>query len=76
MDSKQAFELEQAQSRLKISDAELMQLARQIAHNAGMQSLAELSWFESRELIGVLDIFERGEAGRSFRRRESELIGA
>ncbi len=69
MEPSQAYELEKAQDRLKMSDGELMQLAREIAQNARLQSLAELGRVECDELIYVMDVFERGEVGRRMRQR-------
>ncbi len=46
MEPCQAYELEKAQRRLAMSDGELMALAREIAHNASLRSLAELGRVE------------------------------
>ncbi len=69
MEPCQAYELEKAQRRLAMSDGELMALAREIAHNASLRSLAELGRVECDELIYVMDVFERGEVGRRMRQR-------
>ncbi len=69
MEPAQAYELEKAQDRLKMSDGELMSLAREIAQNARLKSLAELGRVECEELIYVMDVFERGEVGRRMRQR-------
>jgi hypothetical protein len=74
MDPKQAFELEQVQRRVDASDAELLKLAREVAHSDTLQSLAELTWTEAQELIGVLDTFERARVRSEFSRREAELV--
>ncbi len=67
MEPHQTYELEKAQVRLKMSDGELMALAREIAQNASLRSLAELGRVECDELIFVMDVFERGEVGRRMR---------
>ncbi len=69
MDNQQQYELSRAQVRLCMSDGELLTLAREIAQEAGLQSLAELGYVETRELLYVLDVFERGEVGRRMRQR-------
>jgi len=71
----QAFELEQRVKRLGVSDGELLAMAREVAEESALQSLADLTRQQTSDLIVALDRFEHEEAGRQFRRRELAEIG-
>ena len=62
------------QRRLKMSDAELKQLAQELhpSDDNGLQSRLELDARESQALLGLVDQIERGEVERKFYR---ELAG-
>jgi len=70
MDPLQAHQIEQLQKRLEMSDGELLRLAREIAHNGRLVNFAELSWFESRELAGVLELLERNRVAAAMQAEE------
>ena len=72
MEPSQAYDLEQRQQRLKMSDAELLQLAREISPGCGcgMRSLADLTEGQSKQLIDVMDAIERSQVGTRMSQRE------
>ncbi len=53
-----AFILEDFQERLGLSDGQLMALAREVAHDAGLYSLAYLTKAECNELVWRLEQIE------------------
>ncbi len=53
-----AFILEDFQERLQLSDGQLMALAREVAHDAGLYSLAYLTKQQCDELIWCLEQIE------------------
>ena len=74
MNQAQDHEIRGRQRRLKMSDAELKQLAQELhpTDDNGLQSRLELDARQSQALIGLLDKIERGEVERKFYR---ELAG-
>ena len=54
-----AFILEDFQERLGLSDGELMALAREVAHNAALYTLAHLTKAQCAELIARLEEIQR-----------------
>lgn len=69
-----AFILEDFQERLKISDGELMKLAREVAHNGGLHTLAHLTKRDCEEMIFRLEEIERDQQRRaSLLEKESTL---
>lgn len=72
MNYNQALTLERAQQRIGMSDGELMRLAGEAAHDGALVSLADLTQYQTAELIGTLDRIERDQVTRKFQR---ELVG-
>lgn len=62
MDPAQAFDVEQFAARLNISDGTLMRMVREVAHDAMLRSIADLTWSQSEELIFWLIQIENGTA--------------
>jgi hypothetical protein len=69
----QLIEIQGYQHRLCMSDAELLQLVREIAPGSGcgVRSIADLDFDQSRQLIEALDGIERSEIGVRMKQREA-----
>ncbi len=75
MSPRQAATLEEIIARIgDVSDGELMALAGEIAQDSGLKSLAHLSFFQTQDLIEVLEQVERGQVARKFRAAELAAI--
>lgn len=59
MQPNQAFEIDKSRARLEMSEGEVLDMARWIAHNGRLKTLQELSWSEGCELLGVMELIER-----------------
>jgi hypothetical protein len=72
MERSQAIEIDKYQRRLNMADAELLQLAREIAPGCcGFRCMADPAFDQSRQLIEALDGIERSEIGVRMKQREA-----
>ncbi len=66
------WEIEEARKRLKMSEAEVLQLAREIAPGCGcgLRGIVDLTQDQRKQLYDVLEAIERSGVGLKMRQRD------